>query len=144
MCVPIAERRREVRFDGRKTLNLQVFNGPPLSPSWTFPLCLSASLLLFTIDPPPTLHTEYSTKQSDRGTGAILYRLPHLLGIEKRAKRLLFPGKREGDRGRFGDTTVRVVALAAVPCPPRMEDTHPLLKYALCQRPNGRNEACLL
>ena len=141
MCVPIAE-RREVRLDGRKTLNLQVFNGPlllPLGPS----LCLPASLLLFTIDPPPTLHTEYSTKQSDGGTRrTILYRLPHLLGIEKRAKRLLFPGKREGDRGALA--TPLPWPTPPPLRPPRMEDTHPLLKYALCQRPNGQNEACLL
>ena len=65
MCVPIAE-RREVRFDGRKTLNLQVFNGPlplPLGPS--FPLCLPPSFFSpltprrhFTLNIQPNSRTE--------------------------------------------------------------------------------------
>ena len=136
MCVPIAE-RREVRFDGRKTLNLQVFNGPlplPLGPS--FPLCLLPSLLLFTIDPPPTLHTEYSTKQSDGGRDEqARFSIDFLIYSALRKERSVssFQG-----RGREKGALATPPSWPTPLRPPRMEDTHPLLKYALCRTPNER------
>ena len=65
------------------------------------------SLLPFTIDPPPTLHTEYSTKQSD-GRNSLDFLIYSALRKERSVSSFQ---RREGER--------RSVALATPPPPPR-------------------------